>query len=153
MEQVAPMYQPIAVEQKFELQLKNYPIVIFGYIDLITEDGLVIDHKTVGKKPTWTEKTVKTSTALTLYSAAYRTLYNKREKGVQLDLIPRSHTQDFQFLTDTRTGKDIKILLETLSTMDKMVSEDIWFPNLKACSTCPLIGKCNQSAFSPKLEL
>jgi len=153
MEEVAPKYQPIAVEKKFEITMKNYPITIYGIIDLITDDGIIIDHKTVGKKPTWTEKKAGSSVAMTLYSTAYRKMYDKAEKHVQFDLLPREETQDYTFLKSTRTNKDVITLLEAFSTMDRMVKEDIWIPNLNNCHNCPLKDNCNQSSFDPKLFL
>jgi len=46
-EKIGQHLQPLLVEEKFEIELKTFGITIFGYIDLITEDGWIVDHKTV----------------------------------------------------------------------------------------------------------
>jgi len=47
--EVQPTIQPAAVEKEFLIPLDGAPPIL-GYIDLITEDGTIVDRKTSGKK-------------------------------------------------------------------------------------------------------
>lgn len=48
--QVAPNVKPLSVETPFELELEGVPVPVTGRVDLVTEGGPVIDHKTSARK-------------------------------------------------------------------------------------------------------
>lgn len=45
-EEVAPQIQPHLIEQRFSFTLPGVDVPIVGYVDLVDQDGTVIDHKT-----------------------------------------------------------------------------------------------------------
>jgi len=49
LEQVAPGIAPAAVERRFEIELPGVEMPLVGVIDLIEQDGTLVDHKTAGK--------------------------------------------------------------------------------------------------------
>ncbi len=144
MEKVAPKIMPLEVEFKVEVQLKNYPIKPLVIIDLITEDGMIIDHKTIGKSSIskWSQKNVDNNMQLTLYAAVYRKLFNKAEKGVAIHLIPRSLDFGFKEIRSNRTQESIHQILSIASSIEKIVELGVFMPNLENCGTCPFSSVC-----------
>jgi len=150
--EIAPKIQPIAVEQKFEIKLKHYPITILGYIDVIDENGVIIDHKTAGKtyKRDWTISRAQKDIQGTLYAGAFRKLYSKREAGVRFDIIPRTLKPDFLQLFTPRSDEQVRNLFEMIFLIEKVVDIGVFLPNLSNCKTCPLASKCQQLPIIPK---
>ena len=88
-QQLAPSLKPTAVEEKFVVQLKNYPFDLAGTIDVI-ESKSIRDTKTAGQKPTNDHaKTVQNA----IYS--YSILISK-------GFIPDRVTNDFLIKTKVR---------------------------------------------------
>lgn len=146
MRQIAPTIKPLEVELDFEIQLINYPIKIKGIIDLVTEDGLIIDHKTAGKstKRNWTQKTVDESFQLTWYAAGYRKIFKKKESGVQIDVIPREMNPGFLRFKSHRTDTQLHQALTIASTIEKIVDLGVFMPNLQNCNICPFSTDCSK---------
>lgn len=75
------IYKPYKVEYGFTAPLVNpitqkaIKIPFRGFIDLITTDGLIIDHKTSSKN--YDPETSKTEMQLMIYSMIYRQLFGK----------------------------------------------------------------------------
>lgn len=138
MEEKAKGIQPLLVEHRFELKLKSYPITIVGVIDLITEEGVIKDHKTVGKttERKWTQNTVDDSIQLTFYSAAYRKIFQKKEKGLEIEIIPRNNRPVFKTITTQRNEEQIHRVLYLASLIQEMKEKKIFIPNLFECRGC-----------------
>lgn len=153
MEQIAPTIQPIAVELDFEIPLLKYPIKIKGIIDLVTEEGVIIDHKTAGKttKRNWSQKTVDESFQLTWYIAGYRKLFKRKESYVQIDVLPREINPTFLRFKSSRTDEQLHNALTLASTVEKIVDLGVFNTNLQNCENkgqrCPFYDTC------PKLPL
>jgi len=138
LKEIAPNYQPLYVEQKYEIKLKHFPITILGYIDVIMDNGEVWDYKTVGKttKKNWVQKEVDKSFQLTFYSSIYRKKYQKIEKGLSIVTLPREAKPVITKVDTTRTQDDILYILEFASLMDEVCKKGVYVPNLKNCSQC-----------------
>lgn len=151
MAEVAPKIQPLLVEHKFELQLKNYPITILGYIDLVTVEGWIIDHKSAGKtwKRDWTQDKVDDSMQLTMYSAAYRKMFGKAEAGVRIDVLPRVIPAETLSIESYRTDGQVTKLLQMATDIDRLIDMGIWVPNLNSCSACPFKDICPKQPILP----
>lgn len=149
MEEIAPTIQPLAVELEFELKLTKYPITIKGFIDLIDDTETIRDYKTVSKSTlrNWTQQAVNKNLQLTMYSAAYRKIYNKTEKQLAIDLLPRVSNPQFKSITTTRTYEDIHQVLSVATTIEKITNLGVFLPNLDKCTQCPLSSVC------PKLPI
>ncbi len=144
MKKKAPLIQPTHVEFKFEIRLKKYPIKMMGVIDLIDENGFIIDHKTVGasKMKEWTQKTVDNNMQLTWYAAAYRKLFGKKEAGVAIDVIPRKSGADAFRIVSTRSQDSVVQMLEIASMIEVFVEIGQFMPNLASCDSCPFNNIC-----------
>ena len=141
--EVAPDLQPLYVEYEFELKLKNFPITIKGYIDLITEDGRIIDYKTSGKswKSQYRQTSVDKDIQLTLYSAAYRKAFGKVETGAEFHILPRGENQCYIRGT-TNSEAEVIHILQQATIIEKIVELGVFMPNLSSCSTCALKDSC-----------
>ena len=84
---VAPEIQPVEVEREFLIGTGSTKLPLKGYIDLIDDQGYIIDHKTT--KRSFPQDAAKKDIQLTAYALAYRTLYGHKEAGVRLDAIRR----------------------------------------------------------------
>lgn len=148
MKEVAPHIQPKLVEHKFEIKLSNFPITIMGYIDLVTEDDIVIDHKTAGKnwKTKYRPDIVGKNMQLTLYAIAFRKLFKRAEKGVRFDIMPR-HDGRCYFRETQRTEEQIIELLNMATKIEQIIDLGVFIPNLQNCSTCPYKEECDKEIF------
>ena len=148
----APAIQPKHVEMKFELELKKFPITILGYIDLITEDDVIIDHKTTGKYPkkNWNQAKVDDSLQFTLYAAAFRKMFGKKEAGIMASIIPRQHKPEFIDIRSGRSDEQVLHLLEMATTIDEIIEAGIWVPNPTNCKGCPFNSMCPKQVIKTK---
>ncbi len=141
--EIAPAIQPKYVEHEFRLQLKKYPIIIHGFIDLITEDNKIKDYKTVGKNNReWTQYKADDSIQLTFYAAAYRKMFLKREVGIEIDLIPRDNKPEFRTLSTSRTDEQVDYVLHLASVIQELKDRKIYHANLINCRNCPYNQIC-----------
>lgn len=85
-EVVSPTYQPTMVEQHVQFALNGIPID--GTVDVVDEEGVIRDHKFVGKKPSATDGTYVLN--MTGYAIGYRRLTGGIETGIVLDHIVRT---------------------------------------------------------------
>lgn len=151
LDKISPKIQPALVEHKFELTLKNYPIKILGYIDLVTVDDWIIDHKSAGKtyKKDWNQSKADDSMQLTMYSAAFRKIFGRAERGVRFDVMPRCIPAEIITLESTRTDDQVFKLLQMATDIDRLIDMGIWVPNLNSCSSCPFKNTCPKQPILP----
>lgn len=143
LEEIAPKIQPKFVEYEFKLKLKKYPITIHGFIDLITENEIIKDYKTVGKtNKDWTQYKADDSIQLTLYSAAYRKMFLKREQGIEIDLIPRDNKPIFKTLCTSRTDEQVDYVLHLATVIQELKNKRLFYPYLQNCRQCPYAFVC-----------
>jgi len=147
MKDIAPSIQPIATEQKFEIVSEKYWITILWYIDLITEDGYVVDFKTVwaSKARSYTQNYVDNLLQLTMYSIAYRKMYSKNEKGLRIEALKRLKAwPKIDCFTTTRTNRQIEQLGQLMQQMRKLIDLNLFYPNLNSCSVCDFEKTCDK---------
>lgn len=149
----AKFIMPALVEEKFEIELDSYPVTILWYIDLVTEDWIIIDHKTAGSSTggKWTQNYVDMSNQLTIYALAYRKLFQRFEKSLRIDVLQRNKTGPvFKSIETVRSDLQIVSLVQLMARMNEIVEKDIWFPNLNSCATCDFKNNCNRLSYFKK---
>jgi len=147
MKDIAPTVQPIAAEQKFEIVSEKYWITILGYIDLITEDGYVVDFKTVwtSKSRMYTQNYVDSLLQLTMYSIAYRKMYWKVEAWLRIEALKRLKSwPKILCLTTQRTNREIEQLGQLMKQMRYLIDNNLFYPNLNSCGTCDFSKSCSK---------
>ena len=134
-EQLAPKIQPREVEQGFLLDTGVTRRRLKGYLDLIDEQGTVIDHKTT--KRSFAADAADKDLQLTAYAWAYRKLYGQNENGTRLDVLVRTKQPKTQQLTATREQADLDRFLRLLTQVERGIDEGIFYPNDNfMCGTC-----------------
>lgn len=143
---VAPTVQPVAVEQKVEVEFENTPYTLLGYIDVLDDNGYIRDTKTAAKSPS--ENEVNKSLQLTAYAMAHRTLYGKEEAGVKLDYLVQTKTPKVVTLEGKRTQKDIDRFLKIMGMVAHAIENQIFYPNennyLCSPDKCGYYHRCHQ---------
>lgn len=139
MKKVAPKYMPMLVEHEFKIQLTSFPVIIYGLIDLVTEDWIIIDHKTAGAstEAKWSQYQVDNDHQFTMYSLAYRKLFWKQENGVQVDVLKRlKNWPEFASVFSSRSDLQIIQLCQLMERMEESIKNDFFFPNFNSCKDC-----------------
>lgn len=123
--ETAPQVIPLAVEKKFEVPVAG--TVLLGYIDLITADGKIIDHKVVSKTPP--ENKVREDIQLTAYAMGYREMFGAMPVEVQLNFMVRNKVPKLVERTANREEEDIKRFIRLAEGVVKAIRAGIYYPN------------------------
>ena len=119
-------FQPAHLEHKFSLPFLP-SVLMRGYIDLITTDGIVVDFKTAGRKP----KTVNDDWQFAIYSWAYVQLFNEYPKAVYWYHLRTHECIPFDV---TKTSE---VMIEVISATERLLEDD--FRDIKHTDKC---SKC-----------
>ena len=133
-EQVAPVYQPTAVEQKITIELPESPRDLLGIIDMtatIVADPArgegIIDYKT-GKK-TKPQGEFDTSAQITLYDLAYRAKRGKAPDFLQVEqLVDLKSGPKRVINATTRTTADFKPAIARVNAMISGLEKGVFMP-------------------------
>jgi len=118
-----------------------------GYIDLIDEQGLIIDHKTT--KRSFPENSVAKDIQLTAYAMAFRALYGRDEQGVRFDVMVRSSRPTvqprIQQLSSKRTQADIDRFLRLAGQVERGIKAEAFYPSDNyTCGICGYSEMCEK---------
>jgi len=143
MTKVAPAIQPRLTEQRFEVKFKHYPITVVAKIDLITEDDIIIDFKSVGRlwKKDYTPAKVMSTGQFSLYAAIFRKMFKRKEKQLEYHILPRGTSETPVLVTD-RTEEQVKQILELATAIELTLKNGVLIPNHNSCSTCAFNKMC-----------
>lgn len=133
------MFNPREVELEFKLPFPNKenPIVMMhGFIDMVTDEGYIIDHKSNKKKPAFT--TLSVNPQFTIYNWAYRQIYGTPPTKMYWDHL--------------RTGELAEVIQKEYDILIKQLTEDITSlittthferkPYDSVCYLCPFKELC-----------
>jgi hypothetical protein len=140
---VAPLYQPVAVEE--HVQFKINDVVIDGTLDARDEDGWIRDHKFVGKKPSSGEAYVLNMTG---YAIGSRVAHpGTIETGIVLDHVVRTKEPYYFPIASEGPVPDraIRGYAQIVSDVSRSIKAGIFPPTgLKsnACSWCGYKDRC-----------
>lgn len=140
---VAPTLMPKAVEARFMLKIPGVKKKVLGFIDLITEDESVIDHKTSKMVPN--HMTLGKDLQLTLYKMAYRYKYGHDPKRLRYDYLVRKnskktgHWTEIHLVPVERNPSHEVTLIETYKTVTHAIKMAYFYP-LESNFTCAPIS-------------
>jgi len=141
--EVAPKVQPVEVEREFTLDTGVTELPLKGYIDLIDDHGIIIDHKTTRRS--FPQDAAETDIQLTAYSLAYRALRGKQETGLRLDVLVRTKRPKIQQLQTARTQADIDRFLRLAEHVGRAINTGIFYPNENfMCGICGYREMCEE---------
>jgi len=143
-EKVAPNVQPVEVEKGFFFYYTGYTeLPLKGYIDLIDDKGLIIDHKT--SKRSFPADAAEKDIQLTAYALAHRVLYGENEKGVRLDVMVKAKQPKIQQLEAKRTRADIERFLRLAQQVERGINAEAFYPNDNyTCGICGYKDMCEK---------
>ncbi|MFC1560871.1 RecB family exonuclease [Candidatus Latescibacterota bacterium] len=141
--EVAPGVQPAAVEQEFLIETGATQLPLKGYIDLIDDQGIIIDHKT--SKKSYAADAAEKDLQLTAYALAYRSIFGEPENGVRLDVMVKNKTPKIQQLSGTRDDQQIKRFLRIAQEVERGIGSGVYFPNESyMCRICGYGEMCEK---------
>lgn len=129
-ESVAPGIQPQVVEHEWSMEVNNRPWVISGKIDLVTDDDLVIDLKTTGrrlKKPK-----AEHAFQLSTYAMAWKAQTRQHNVSGRLDYAIRGKAETISLDVVTMDAQSI------VSTFDNVATciQKEWWPVFRSHFLC-----------------
>ena len=140
---VAPTVQPVDVEREFLIDTPTTTVPIKGYIDLVDDQGWIIDHKTT--KRSYPDNSIAKDIQLTAYAMAYRALQGRNENGVRLDVMVRSKQPRMQQLYGKRTEADIGRFLRLAEQVERGIKSGVFYPaDNYTCGICGYQGMCEK---------
>ena len=142
-----PQTLPKFVEYPFEIPLvhpKTHEVLdleVKGVIDLIEEDGMIVDHKTSAK--TMDSASINRSLQFTIYSYAYRYLFESPEKGIRIDNLIKTKQPKIERTYTERSQKDYIRLFHLAGAVLHGIDSAVFMPNPGwMCADCEYQEHC-----------
>lgn len=122
----APRYQPVGVEESFELIMPDGVPNVVGRLDIRTERG-VTDFKSSGRKATQDE--ADASIQLTTYGVAYHGITGEPATDLRYDRAIITATKCFdQVITTERTPEHLHAFALRMHQMERSIQAGIFVP-------------------------
>ena len=133
--------RPKTYQDRFEIAFDNRPWTFLGFMDLITEDGEVVDNKLLSRTPTQAD--ADSDLQLTAYAFGYQHKYGELPKALRLDCVILNKTPKFVKLETHRVETDINKFLRQLGAWGEMIFGGIDYPNPNGWHCpCAYIEEC-----------
>jgi len=140
---IAPTVKPREVEKAFNLEFENVAYTLKGVIDLIEENGTIVDHKCSKRSPIQTE--VDRDIQLSAYALAYCSLYGKLPQGLRFDYLVRNKTPKTVQCRTERSRKALDRFLKLIGYVSKSIEQGIFYPNESTmCKGCAYKILCDR---------
>lgn len=124
---IAPQVQPVEVEQRFNMSFKNRAWNFVGIVDLLDEEGIVIETKTTSRTPA--EAKVEHVLQITAYCTGHRARTKTKEKGARIDYAIAKKSPDVVSYPVNVEKSDIEYFLTLMDRVAKGIKNEIWIPN------------------------
>jgi len=131
--EISPTIQPSVVETKFSIRLPGVSREVIGYIDLIDDKEVVIDHKTSRRTPD--ALTLAKDGQLTLYKVGYRAKYGHDPRGLRYDYMVRRSSKktgnwvEIHQMQVERNAAQERCMAATFKTVSQAISLKQYFTN------------------------
>lgn len=143
---IAPTVQPVEVEQKLEYQFQpldehGEPLVgdetvkVLGIIDVVDEDGLIRDNKTMGRAPSQLE--VDTDPQLSIYSLVRRMVTRKVEPELRLDVVLKHVRPEARVFRAKRSVAMLTMQRNTIGMVARGIKAEVFPRNTKGWHCAP----------------
>jgi CRISPR/Cas system-associated exonuclease Cas4 (RecB family) len=117
--EVAPLIEPVAVEEQFIVPMAGYTHDLMGYMDIVTPTH-IRDTKTASKSPA--EDTAHRSLQLTVYS------FTDPAKRLALDHLVATKAPKYVMQETTRTEADRERLMRRLEVVERVIESGAFAP-------------------------
>jgi len=119
--------QPVLVEQKIVIDIPGSNYCMVGFIDLVDDQGNILDIKTRSRTPSQQE--VDKDFQLTVYSWLYRNFTGNAEAGVGLDCVVEKKAPEIVRISSKRTDADINRMLNVSRMVIHAIESAVFVPN------------------------
>lgn len=124
----AALIVPAEIEKVFEIELPGLPYTLKGVIDLITNTGIVVDHKTAGKS--WGENDAHTDLQPHAYAAAILTDPTIEVMNFEFHVaVPLKSGPKVQILGTTRNRSHVEWYRQLCCDIVRLIESGIYPPN------------------------
>lgn len=134
----APQIQPVAVEKEFLISLPGVSKPIKGFIDIIDDNGIIRDHKVVGRAKK--KRDLETSLQLGIYSMAYKEDNGKLPNMVSFDCLVKTAKGKVEQVGMKPEEDRLMRTLRIIQDLDKQIqamlfpaNEEGWWCSKKWC--------------------
>jgi len=150
--EIAPAVRPAAVEKPFRVGLGDgFPYDLTGRWDVVDVNGVIIDNKVYGKSPGQNE--VDADLQLTVYSLAYRLLFQEQEAGLRIDAAVKTKEPKTVSLRTTRTNAECRWLLRMIEQAVHAIELGVCYPNPGwQCGYCAFADLCLPGRVTDKVQ-
>jgi len=131
--EVSPQIMPWQVEQQYEIAFEDLDYTLMGYLDLITDDGTIIDFKTTKQRPS--QHVLEGNIQLACYALMYRTVHEEPETGVSFHYLVSKKTPEVVSLQKQVLEEDINRFLLLMQKVVEGIEAGLYFPN-PTCYQC-----------------
>jgi hypothetical protein len=120
--------KPREIEYKFEAHFPGVPVPVIGFIDMITQDGHVIDFKTAGRK--WTQDRADNDLQPTFYLAALNKLgLVELPATFRYMIFTKTKNPEVQVIDTTRTAADVLALYALVKEVWDAIEMGVYVPS------------------------
>jgi len=121
--------QPALVEKKIEVKFKGYEIGLSGTIDLVDEDGILVDHKTTSKQVTEIPQGYQLQVG-GAYPLLYRALTGKKLNGIRVDfLVRKSLKAHYNDVLPIGIEEDEQYFINVFNAVTSGIKNGVFAPN------------------------
>ena len=137
-----PKLEPVAIEEPFWVELSGCKRALFGRLDLVTKDKLVIDHKTSGK-PWAIMQHPAIDLQMAIYHAAHQVNHKCWPERVELHRAIFSGEARIETIDLTYTVDQVQEQFDTVIKPTIQAIEKSWESGVFTCN-------CSSSSKKPK---
>lgn len=120
--------QPREIEYKFEVHVPGVPVPLIGFIDMITQDGHIIDFKTSSRK--WTQERADMDLQPTFYLAALNKLgLVELPATFRYMIFTKTKNPEVQIIDTTRTAADVLALYALVKEVWDAIEMGVYVPS------------------------
>lgn len=133
-DQLAPLVQPVAVEQTIIANFDTHGFKFRGTLDLKDELRKIIDIKSARKKKPKNEQ--HKDFQLTTYACLNFIATKQMPSSLELNVLVDKKTPEMQILTTTRTVEDFEVWFRYVVAVDKAIRAGVFPPANKSDWWC-----------------
>jgi putative RecB family exonuclease len=137
---------PVAVEDPFEVSLKDpetgepFEVTLRGIVDLIEEDGTLVDLKTAGRS--FDSLSLERHLQLSAYALAFLLQYGAIPP-LRLDVLLKTTKPRLDRLPTTRSLAELSWAAQLIREVSEAIQTEHFFPNPSwRCGDCEYFAQC-----------
>lgn len=121
-----------AIEQRITLSVPGVPLPIIGYLDMLADDGVIVDFKTAARK--WTHTQAQQETQPLFYLAALNQMGVDHTPGRFRHIIfTKGRQPSIQILETERSTDELLWLMRVIAGIWRAIEAEHFPMNPKAC--------------------